>query len=673
MTAQPVERPRCFTDEHYREAIATNPEILRTQAELESFTRQFVSQAKVKRSQGGTAPTYIIPVVFHVLHEYGNENISDAQIQDCIDHMNQDFRKLNADTINIVPSFISLAADCQIEFRLATIDPNGNCTNGIERIYTNKTNLANDQSKLNPWPNNKYLNIWTAKTLENTGAAAYSQYPGSTSATTDGIMSLYTYVGTIGAGGPSGAHTISHEAGHYLNLQHPWGSTNSPGVSCGDDNVQDTPETQGWTSCNLAGSVCNPPIIENVQNFMEYSYCDNMFTYDQRDRMHAALNSPVSGRNNLWTNTNLIATGTLNPSTTVCTPVAEFWATPQSICEGRSVTFKDFSWNGKPTSWNWLFPGGTPATSTDSNPTIVYNTAGIYDVTLFATNSTGTDSMMRTSFIRVNNTAGNTTPFLNSLDLSTDFPGTNGWVNNPDAGTTTWTRITTTGANGTSSCLRMNNYTNTSGQTDEWITPPYDVSNLTGAAFRFYMANAQRNSTSEDLLRVYLSTNCGETWTVKYNKQGATLATAGVIATSFTPTATQWRQESFNLTGFAPRTNVRFKFQNVSDRGNNTYVDEIEIIGTPNNADEIDQVTTGFGLYPNPTSGATNISFKLNSTQRVRIEVRDMAGRTVQQVMDQTLQADLHEVPVTIQTPGIYMIDLVTNGKHHVRRLVVAE
>lgn len=672
-TAQNTVQPHCFTDEYYRESIATNPDILRVQGELEDFTRQYVKQAKQNRTQSTTPPTYIIPVVFHVLHQYGGEYISDAQIIDCINHMNEDFRKLNPDTINIVPSFIPIAADCQIEFRLASIDPNGNCTTGIDRIYTDKTNSANNNSKLNPWPNNKYLNIWTAKTLENTGAAAYSQYPGSVIDAYDGIMSLYTYVGTIGAGGPSGAHTISHEAGHYLNLQHPWGSTNSPGVACGDDQVQDTPETQGWTSCNLTGAICNPPVIENVQNFMEYSYCDNMFTYDQRDRMHAALNSPISGRNNLWSNANLIATGTLNPPTAICSPIADFWATTQSICEGRYINFKDFTWNGHPTSWTWYCPGGTPSLSNDSNPVIQYNTAGVYDVSLVVTNAGGTDSITRTGFIRVSGTAGNPTPFLTTFDAASDFPGTNGWVYNPDAGTTTWTRVTTTGANGSSSCIRMNNYTNTSGQIDEWVTPPYDVSNLTGASFKFYVANAQRNSTSEDLLRVYLSTSCGETWTPKFTKQGATLATGGIVATSFTPSATQWRQESFNLTGFAPRTNVRFKFQNVSDRGNNTYIDDVEITGTPNNADEIDEVTTGFGLYPNPSQGASTIQFKLNSPQRVRIQLLDITGRMVEQILDQDMSAELHEVAVKTTIPGVYMIDLVTNGKHHVRRWVVAD
>lgn len=677
------ERLVCFTDEYLREAIAKDPSILATQQQLEDYTQRFISNLQRQNRAGNpvnrsnTPPTYIIPVVFHVLHQYGPENISDAQIQDCIRHMNEDYRKLNADTINIIAPFIPVAADCEIEFRLATLDPNGNCTNGIDRIYTSKTNSANNNSKLNQWPNTKYLNIWTALTLENTGAAAYSQYPSvaAGSPSIDGIMSRHDYIGTIGTGGPSGAHTISHEAGHWMNLQHCWGSTNSPGVACGDDGVSDTPITKGWDHCDLSGANCTSGVIENVQNFMEYSYCDCMFTVGQRNRMWAALNASTAGRNNLWTQSNLVATGVYNwPSTTVCAPKADFWSAKQAICEGRQVTFTDYSWNGHPTSWQWNFPGGTPSTSTDSIPTVTYNTAGIYDVTLVASNGSGSDTLTRTGFVRVNNTSATVAPATFSYNAASDFPGQGGWVNNPDAGTTTWSWVSTAGANGTTSSLRINNYNNTAGQIDEYITPSFDISNLIGAKLYFYVANAQRSSTSADLLRVFTSTNCGENWTpTSYSRTGATLSTAGVVSTVFTPNASQWRRDSLNLNGLAPRTNIRFKFQNVSDRGNNTYIDEFQINGTPNNADEVDEVTTGFGLYPNPTSSTTAIQFKINSTRHVKITVLDMAGRNVQEVMDQTMSPDFYEVPVTLNTNGIYMIDLSVDGKHHVRRLVVSQ
>jgi len=76
---------------------------------------------------------FTIPIVFHILHYDGAENIADAQIYDAMDILNQDYRLLNSDTSQVIPEFKNLYADAGIEFKLATIDPFGNCTNGIVR------------------------------------------------------------------------------------------------------------------------------------------------------------------------------------------------------------------------------------------------------------------------------------------------------------------------------------------------------------------------------------------------------------------------------------------------------------------------------------------------------------------------------------------------------------
>lgn len=671
---------RCYTDDIYRKAVAADPSIANVRQQLEAFTAGFVQQlearpdSRLRRNSGGPA-TYIIPVVFHIIHRYGPENISDAQVLDCVRLLNEDFRKLNADTTQIVPSLISVAADCEIEFRLATIDPNGNCTNGIDRIYSNLTYLANDDAKLNPWPSNKYLNIWSVHSLENAGAAAYAYYPGTAPPGADGILSRYDYVGSIGSSTSSHRHTMTHEVGHCLNLAHVWGSTNSPGVACGDDNVSDTPETEGWTRCNLSASVCNPPLIENVQNMMEYSYCSCMFTLGQRNRMFAALNSAAGGRNQLVSPGNLIATGTQTATAPTCAPIADFYSLKQSVCAGRTVFFTDQTWNGHPTSWNWSFPGGTPITSVDSNPVVVYNTPGVYDVTLTVSNSAGSDVITRTSFINVNTASGMQTPVVIAFDSPADFPGSGGWVNDVDADGITWARFTSAGANGTNTCIKMDNYRSPAGSVDEYISPPFDISNMTGVKFRFYVANAQRNATSSDLLRILTSTNCGETWTpTSYNRSGALLATAGIVSSNFTPTNdSQWRLDSINLNGLMPRTNVRLKFQNISDRGNNTFLDEFEVIGNSTNVDEVEDVTLGFGLYPNPSQGTTTVQFQLKSPGMIGLSVHDITGRQVLRSEGRLYAPDNYELPLTISGNGIYLVRLTVDGREHIRRLVVAE
>lgn len=73
-----------------------------------------------------------------------------------------------------------------------------------------------------------------------------------------------------------------------------------------------------------------------------------------------------------------------------------------SICKNSCVSFTDLSVNN-PTSWQWLFPGATPASSSVQNPSFVcYDTPGVYDVTLIAGNGSGTDTLLLAGFITVN-------------------------------------------------------------------------------------------------------------------------------------------------------------------------------------------------------------------------------------------------------------------------------
>ncbi len=664
-TLSSAQEQHCFTMEMDNQATLKDPEMLRQRQVLENFIQHYATAEK--RNNG---IVYVIPIVFHILHNYGGENISDAQVLDQVRILNRDFRRLNADTINLVPAFQGHAADSEIEFRLPSIDPNGNCTNGIDRIQTMLTFGANDQSKLNPWPNNKYFNVWVASSLENTGAAAYAYYPGASSAI-DGVLCLNTYIGSIGSSNPNRSRVLTHEIGHSMNLAHVWGSTNSPGVACGDDNVSDTPETKGWTSCYLSASVCNPPIVENVQNYMEYSYCDVMFTEGQKTRMQATLNSSVSGRNNLWTAGNLLATGvTQGPQ--VCTPIADFGVNKTLTCQNSDVTFFDLSWNGIVGTRSWSFPGGVPSTSTDSLPVVSYPNPGVYSASLVVSNATGTDSITRSSLVYVSASSTANNPYIESFEDTSSFPGASGLLLNEDNGVT-WARVTNAAASGIAS-IKINNYSNTPGEIDEWLMPPMDFSNLSSPiVMTFYVANAQRNSTSDDKLSFYGSINCGANWQLRYNKSGATLATTNSpVSSNFTPSSSDWRQETVYLNPFKLIPNVRFKFTNTSDRGNNTFIDNINISGSFVNVDEIDETQLGFALYPNPTTESSTVQFKLSKNQSVSLEVKNILGQSISTVVNEEMQVGLHEIQLPELPKGIYMIDLITGSKHHVRRLIVS-
>jgi PKD repeat protein len=99
-----------------------------------------------------------------------------------------------------------------------------------------------------------------------------------------------------------------------------------------------------------------------------------------------------------------IANGFAIDSEIICPaipPVANFSANSTTVCAGTTVTFTDLSTNF-PNTWSWSFAGGTPAVSTVQNPGIVYNTPGVYTVTLTATNAHGSNTKTVTGYITVN-------------------------------------------------------------------------------------------------------------------------------------------------------------------------------------------------------------------------------------------------------------------------------
>ena len=101
---------------------------------MEEFTRQYREISGIRSIE-----TMVIPLVFHVVHDNGEENISDAQIFESIVQLNEDYAALNPELVDVHPNFSDLVADVGVEFRLAELDPNGEPTTGINRIQSDLT------------------------------------------------------------------------------------------------------------------------------------------------------------------------------------------------------------------------------------------------------------------------------------------------------------------------------------------------------------------------------------------------------------------------------------------------------------------------------------------------------------------------------------------------------
>ncbi len=670
----------CGTNEAMKKIFDEHPEMYQQflQDEIRLAAEDKAAAANNYKDQEKVAATiYTIPIVFHVIEQGGTENISDAQIYDEVRILNNDYRKLNSDTTAIVPSFRTIAADIQIQFRLAQKDPNGNCTNGIDRVYSSLTNNADDNSKLNDWPRNKYLNVWTVKTISSSGVAGYAYLPQGAVSAVDGVIILSSYIGSIGTGSVGTSRALTHEIGHFLNLQHTWGNTNNPGVACGDDNVTDTPHTMGHTSCLLTDAVCVPPTIENVQNYMEYAYCSNMFTAGQRTRMRSALTSNTAQRSSLWTTANLAATGVSTPAV-LCQADFETNNTNNIICAGNSIQFTDISWNGNPTSWSWTFPGGTPATSTDSTPVVTYNTAGVYNVSLSVSNQSGTVSATKNSYIRVNPSSAMFTGSIYSEGFETGgaIPNANWQVINGQSLGSAWAQTSTAAATGTKSAM-LTNVAADDGYLDELIGPSINMDSisLTSPQLTFKVAYAQRSTTTNDLLKVYVSTNCGIGWIQRYASLGSSLATAPVNTGNFVPTASQWVTKTISLNNYTTATNLFFKFQFTSNGGNNIYIDDINIAGQPIGAG-IDEFANNldFNVFPNPADENTIIRFNLIEKEKVTIKIMDVVGREIAAIANGELNSGMHQYSVADNTQlssGVYFVTLTAGSRSFTKKLIV--
>ncbi len=672
----------CGEAEMYSKALREHPELVQTRNQLEQFTQEYVQNQTSSRTSSQTV--YVIPLVFHIIHNYGPENISDAQIYNEMVQLNKDYRKLNSDTSLIISQFKTIAADCHIEFRLAQIDPNGKCTNGIDRIPSLLTYNAGDNSKLNQWSPSKYLNIWVVATLSG-DLAGYAYLPGAMpKSADDGVVILSTYIGNIGTGNPETSRALTHEIGHCLNLYHPWGPTNSPGVSCaGSDNVNDTPDTQGFNFCPSTLSqaeVCNPPTVENYQNYMEYSYCSEMFTAGQAARMQATLNSGVASRSSLWQPSNLIATG-VNIDTTVnnlCT--ADFSASRLVFCEGGNTTFTDNSWNGTPTSWNWSFPGGSPSTGTTSQVEVMYPAAGTYDVSLTVSNGTSSPAITKSGFITVfATTAEHVAPFTEGFE-SGPVPNNNWTVNNVTSDNKyTWTTTNTVGYSSSSSVF-INNFDSDSSSYSQLISPTIDLTTISNPKLYYRVAYAQSNASSTDKLSVFVSSNCGANWgAARQSKSGSVLSTVSpqVESSAFTPnSASQWRLDSVPLTLYASDKNVRIMFQFTNGSGNNIYLDDINISSSNNITGMNDLVESAldFTIYPNPSENKSTVNFSLVNSAKVSVQVFNVLGKDVADLVEsQNLVSGNYKYAFNASelNSGVYFVKLLIDDQLFVKKVVV--
>ncbi|AEA42711.1 M43 family zinc metalloprotease [Fluviicola taffensis] len=704
---------KCGSHTQMQKLYAENPG-------LEADYKKLMNRYTENRIVNGKAITVrIIPIVFHIVHEYGEENISDLQVIDQVKILNRDFRKKNADTSVVISPFDTIIGDAHIEFRLATIDPYGNPTNGIEHIFNHNTNLADDYSKLNQWNRDEYLNVWTTGTIGSSGTAGYAYYPTGVTGSgfwRDGIIILHNYVGSIGTGTVPYSRALTHEIGHYLGLAHTWGNDNDPGAlsSCNqDDGIRDTPNCIGMTTCQLGLNSCNDTLVlnsywgpsynpvDNAQNYMDYSYCSVMFTRGQCSFMNNVLDQETSARNNLYTHDNLVLTGTdtILPSTSI--PVADFYvdvnagspnigpnAFGMTACVNNPIAFKDASWKATITSWEWSFPGGSPSSSTSQTPpNVTYAAAGWYPVTLKVSNANGSDTKTIDHMIYIQGDwADYYGPRSDNFNQNADF-----WiVNNPEENSPFFHRVTSGGRDNTA-CFKLNNFRLNTAQefTEDWfyndrlgnskdylISPAFDLRNTSNVNISFdYAYGTKANVTTNitEKLIVYYSRDCGKTWVQKGVITGAELASAGYVGNEdYVPNNNlQWKTKNYTYSVTASDNKTRFKFEFfTSDFSSNFYFDNFNISGTLGIEDN--GVTSSITIAPNPVASGSDLSVEIpNSELGMQLIVMDLKGAIIS-TMNVPASSGVQTVNVPMNVAkGCYILNAIQGAAKSTHRVVV--
>lgn len=657
-----------------RDALAIeNPQIAKLYQETDRILAAKVAelQASKSKSQG---LVYTIPVVFHIIYNDYTDNITRAQIEDGLRILNEDFRRLNPDTVNTRSQFVGVAADIEVEFKLAKKDPNGNCTEGITRTQSSESVGARDNVKdLINWDNDEYLNIWVVNSIQassgSTGTVlgyAYRPFPGQ-GYKQDGIVIRHDALGSIGSSDRLG-RTLTHEAGHYLGLLHPFDS------GCnGDDGISDTPPVASASfGCNTNQNSCTndfPDLPDMIENYMDYAddVCTNLFTNGQKTVMRASLTSS-SLRQYLRSSTNLFNTGVTNPP--ACTPVALLLADKRSVCFGDTVKFTDISEDGDPTTWSWSFPGGTPSTSSAQHPEIVYNAPGVHNVTLTVSNSAGTDTKTYTDeiFVKSDN-PGHATNWVEGFEAA-QLPLHQ--ISILDAGDGIAFELTNQAASLGSQSLKLDNFQATiEGEIDNMISPALDLWTGANVSLEFDYAFAAKDNTNDDELKVFVSRDCGATWIMRRFYNGNVLRTAPNTTQAFVPSSSEWTTQTIGLDAYIGTNPLLVRFEFTAGGGNNFYLDNIRITGTIG----IDEngLNSRVNIFPNPTQGDFTIEVEKEGLQELDLDIRDITGKMVFSNSYRNIDGYLSVNPTQGLNlrEGVYLVRLSTADGVETHRIVV--
>lgn len=651
----------CYTDELLSKQIESNPDLLLKQMEHEDELYNKLHVAN-KRSSAG-CEVRIIPTVFHIIHNNGSENISEETVNDYIEQVNKVWRFQNVSIDAVDTQWHNVVTDMQVELRLAKLDEDGNATNGIVRVESALTNDASDDVKaLSQWDPSKYLNIYVVRSIGGAPPGSqilgYAYFPWMESASQPpGIVIRSDVLNRA---------TLSHELGHYLDLYHPFQSGCGTSCTTTGDRVCDTPPVSASSrGCNKLQNSCSndqPNIRDMIENIMDYSDCRNIMTKGQKQRVD---NTFDRYRSELVSIANLRATGVIDSNQTVGEPIAEFEIENSVLCEGSSLSFQDLSCtNPDSTEYKWFFPSGVPSAAFTSNPTVTYNKAGQYDVTLIISNRAGTDTMVKTKLITVMpKESAIKAPLYQGFE-DDNFPYENWSTASPDD--MQWER-TTDFSNGGDACLTIKNYgTAKLGEQYVFSTPPLDLRSSKSYELNFDLAYARFSELSTERLEIYAVDACRKVNLLRYSGTANSMRTTDdVVTIPFKPTETEWKSFKVDMNIAKSLTSASIEFRFTSYGEQNIFLDNIAIGSWPLSVER--RELADINVWPNPTNNLLNISGLTNYTN-AQVDLVDLSGRVVLSTSETTG----NNVSLNLKSieNGIYLVKIQTENGSFFQKII---
>ncbi len=721
-TISNAQQKTCTTDEHQHELEKEFTWLKDKRKAYEAIYRQGLKMInsdglnKTEDNHLDTTTQYKIALVFHIVHTYNDEGtdwISDQRVFDCMESVNHHWNGSYLDTAEVAPYYKDKVGNGHVTFVLANKDPYGNCTNGIDRIHSYTAVTGGTRAKINQWPPDKYINIWVAQDAGSPGALAYAIPVSSADAFPylDGVMTSQDGV----RGRPSSnSSTIAHEIAHVLNISHVWGSTNSPEVGCGDDDVVDTAPTKGnspqihrcsdsafinkqeldcWdTNINLDYAMYyNDPLCTSpVQNIMDYSYCHLNFTHGQMKRARATLQNfygltDNANRENLITEAAHIYAG-IDGTPVDCDPIADFHSESRFGLQGnQTYVVRNFTYNTPLTgiTYKWSSPNSTPNTSTSATSFFAKfpNNDGWQSIELEASRAGKVGTTTKSEYIFVQKPGANNAKQTFEDDARNYYWPTINYYDNQFK----W-EVTDMGAYWGDKCIKYSGYdgrtypasniADAAGDFDDFFTEVIQIG-ASNQKLNFWLAGAALGTDAQrigdDELEISFTNNGGTTWIPFERIQGADLYPNGAYAAGeFTPGGWwDYTPVTVDLPSSMNNKEVIFRFRmKPGIYANNVYLDDIEVSDLPTGIR--DQEDGNFVISPNPLFDNKDLVITgKNSLKDAEIVITDLTGRVIfeSQVSDNNTTTTVQRENFPSQ--GLYIITISQEGSTYSQKVSV--